>query len=198
MRWFARASVAWISRAKCPNRIFAGKGLLYMGIKNQKDFFSGVMFMGTGVAFAWGAGNYRVGDASQMGPGYFPLLLGVLLTLLGTIITFKSLVVETEDRGRMGGWAWRPLFFIITANLVFGLMLQGWSSLHLPVLGLMPAIFAMTFIASLAGHEFRLKEVALLASVLAATSYLTFIVLLKLPLAVWPVFAAGQGACQWT
>lgn len=60
------------------------------------------MFMGTGVAFAWGAGNYRVGDASQMGPGYFPLLLGVLLTLLGTIITFKSLVVETEDRGRMG------------------------------------------------------------------------------------------------
>ena len=190
MRRFVHASVVWISRAKCPNRILLVKGL-FMGIKNQKDFFSGVMFMGTGVAFAWGASHYRVGDAAQMGPGYFPVLLGVLLTLLGTIITFKALVVEAEDRGRMGAWAWRPLFFIIAANLVFGLMLAGWPSLHLPALGLVPAIFALTFIASLAGNEFRLKEVTLLASVLAAMSYLTFIVLLKLPMPVWPVFTAG-------
>lgn len=162
-----------------------------MGIKNQKDFFSGVMFMGVGSAFAWAASRYRVGDAAQMGPGYFPLLLGALLTILGSIITFKSLVVESEDRGRMGAWAWRPLFFIILANLVFGLLLVGLPSLHLPAMGLVVAIFALTVLACMAGDRFRWREVSLLAGVLAAMSYLVFVLLLKLPLPVWPAFVGA-------
>ena len=33
-----------------------------MNIKSQKDFFSGLMFMAVGIAFAWGATTYKVGD----------------------------------------------------------------------------------------------------------------------------------------
>ena len=54
-----------------------------MNIKSQKDFFSGLMFMGVGVAFAWGASSYTIGNGARMGPGYFPLALGVLLAILG-------------------------------------------------------------------------------------------------------------------
>lgn len=43
-----------------------------MKIKSQKDFFSGLMFMGVGVAFAVGASNYNIGTGARMGPGYFP------------------------------------------------------------------------------------------------------------------------------
>ena len=43
-----------------------------MNIKSQRDFFSGLMFMGVGVAFAWGATTYNVGEGARMGPGYFP------------------------------------------------------------------------------------------------------------------------------
>ena len=32
-----------------------------MKIKSEKDFYSGLMFLGTGVAFAWGATNYNIG-----------------------------------------------------------------------------------------------------------------------------------------
>ena len=49
-----------------------------MNIKSQKDFFSGLMFMGVGAAFAWGATTYNVGTGARMGPGYFPLMLGIL------------------------------------------------------------------------------------------------------------------------
>ncbi len=59
-----------------------------MKIKSQKDFFSGLMFMGVGVAFAWGATTYNVGNGARMGPGYFPLLLGILLALIGAAVTF--------------------------------------------------------------------------------------------------------------
>jgi Tripartite tricarboxylate transporter TctB family len=162
-----------------------------MRIKSQKDFFSGLLFIAVGVAFAWGATNYKVGDAARMGPGYFPLLLGSLLAVLGLVVTFNALVVETEDGDPIGSIAWKPLFFIISANLIFGVLLGGLPSINLPFMGLIAAIIALTFIAALAGDEFKFKEVTILAIILAIVSYLTFIVALKLQFPAWPAFIAG-------
>jgi hypothetical protein len=162
-----------------------------MNIKSQKDFFSGLMFSGVGVAFAWGATTYTVGTGARMGPGYFPLMLGILLAILGAAIIFESLVVETEDGEKIGSWAWKPLFFIIAANLIFGLALGGLPSVKIPAMGLIVGIYALTFVASLAGEEFKFKEVAVLATVLAIMSYLAFVVLLKLQFPVWPTFITG-------
>ena len=162
-----------------------------MNIKSQKDFFSGLLFTAVGVAFAWGATKYSVGTAARMGPGYFPLMLGILMAILGGVITFKALVVETEDGDKVGRWALKPLFFIISANLLFGLMLGGLPSIKFPAFGLIAGIYALTFVASLAGEEFKFKEVAVLATILAVMSYLAFIVLLKLQFPVWPAFITG-------
>ena len=159
-----------------------------MNIKSQKDFFSGLMFMAVGIAFAWGASGYTIGNGARMGPGYFPLVLGVLLAVLGAAITFKALVVETIDGERIGSFAWRPLVFIIAANLVFGAALGGLPSIGLPPMGLIVGIFALTFIASHAGEEFNFKEVTILAIILAILSYAAFILLLKLQFPVWPTF----------
>ena len=162
-----------------------------MNIKSQKDFFSGLMFLGVGVAFAWGATTYTVGSGARMGPGYFPLMLGILLAVLGAAIVFEALVVETEDGEKIGSWAWKPLVFIIAANLVFGLALGGLPSIKIPALGMIAGIYALTFIASLAGDEFKVKEVVILATVLSILSYLAFVVLLKLQFPVWPTFITG-------
>ncbi len=162
-----------------------------MNIKSQKDFFSGLMFMSVGVAFAWGASTYTIGNGARMGPGYFPLALGVLLAVLGCVITFKALVVETVDGDKIGKFAWKPLIFIILANLVFGAMIGGLPSIHLPPLGLIAGIYALTFIACLAGDEFKFKEAFALGTILAVMSYFAFIVLLKLQFPVWPAFIAA-------
>ncbi len=159
-----------------------------MNIKSQKDFFSGLMFMAVGVAFAWGASSYTIGSGARMGPGYFPLALGVLLTVLGSVITFKALVVETVDGDRIGAFAWKPLVFIILANLVFGAMIGGLPRIHLPPMGLIVGIYALTFIACLAGDRFNLKEAVVLATILAILSYFAFIKLLNLQFPVWPAF----------
>src|SRR3990167_9042260 len=124
------------------------------------------MFMGVGVAFAWGATGYTLGDGARMGPGYFPLALGVLLAFLGSIITFKALVVETADGDKIG-------------------------KIALPPLGLIIGIYLLTFIASHAGEEFAFKPVLILATLLALLSYLAFIVLLKLQFPVWPAFLSA-------
>jgi hypothetical protein len=119
------------------------------------------------------------------------MLLGLVLTALGGVVTFKSLVVETVDGDKVGRWAWRPLGCIIAANLAFGVLLGGLPSIGLPSMGLVVAIFALTIIASLASGRFQTRDVLLLAAALALGSYAVFIVLLKLQLPVWPAMLAG-------
>ena len=146
-----------------------------MRIKSQRDFCSGVLFSAFGVAFAWGATTYNVGSGA----------------LMGVLITLKALSVETEDGEPIGSIAWKPLVFIIGANLIFGVLLGGLPSIGLPSMGLIVAIYALTFIASLAGDNFGWKGVTVLASILALGSYLAFVVALKLQFQVWPTFISG-------
>lgn len=162
-----------------------------MKIKSQKDFFSGLMFTVVGAAFAYGATSYSIGTGARMGPGYFPLLLGVILAFLGAIILFKSLVVETPDGDPVGAFAWKPLVFIIAGNLLFGVLLGGLPKFGLPAMGLIVAIYGTTIVVSLAGDQFKLKEVLVLGTILSIMSYAAFIMLLKLQFPVWPTFISG-------
>lgn len=158
-------------------------------VKNQKDFYAGLMFGVVGAAFAWGATSYTIGNAARMGPGYFPLVLGIILALLGAAIVIESLMLAREsDGGKIGAWAWRPLLYIIGANLAFGVLLGGLPRFGIPAMGLIAAIFALTLIAAKAGEEYKFKEVIILAAILAVGSYLVFIKLLNLQMPVWPAF----------
>ncbi|MEP6723861.1 MAG: tripartite tricarboxylate transporter TctB family protein [Variovorax sp.] len=162
-----------------------------MKIKSQKDFFAGLMFAVVGGAFAWGASTYNVGNGARMGPGYFPLMLGILMSLIGLAIMFTSMTAETEDGELIGKWAWKQIVFIISANLAFGVLLGGLPSIGIPAMGLIIGIYALVLISSLAGSEFELKKVLMLATVLAVGSYIAFIWALKLQLQVWPTFITG-------
>jgi predicted outer membrane lipoprotein len=160
-------------------------------IKSQKDFFSGLMFAIIGGGFAWGATNYSIGTGARMGPGYFPLLLGILLAVLGAFTVFYSLIEHTEDGDKIGSFAWRPIIYILGANVIFGILLAGLPRLGLPPMGLIAAIYALTIIASKAGDVFKFKEVLMLATFLSVLSYLAFIKLLSLQMPVWPTFITG-------
>jgi hypothetical protein len=116
---------------------------------------------------------------------------GVALAGIGAFVIFESLVVETEDGEKIGKWAWRPLFFIIAANLAFGVLLGGLPSVRIPAMGLIAAIYALTIISSMADGHFHIRDTLILATVLAIGSYLAFIVLLKLQIQVWPSFITG-------
>jgi hypothetical protein len=168
-------------------------------IKSERDFWSGMMFVAVGVIFAIGATNYSMGPAcppndpcatslwarmaqlsAHPGAGYFPLGLSVLVALLGAIVLFKSLTIESEGGDPIGAFAWRPLLIIIAGIAVFGLMLEP--------LGLLITIPVLIFMSSLAGDEFHWKGVLINAIVLTAASWAIFIWGLKLTIPVWPAF----------
>jgi len=151
-------------------------------IKSQKDFCSGLMFIGTGVGFAAGAYNYSMGTAARPGPGYFPLILSVILAVLGLIVLFKSMTVETEDGDPVGSIAWRPLIVVTVAITVFAILL--------PRLGMFITIPILLLIVSAAGDEFRWVGVLTSAVVLTIFSYLVFIKGLGLTIPLYPSFMA--------
>jgi hypothetical protein len=151
-----------------------------MKIKSQKDFWSGLMFVATGVGFAAGATNYSFGTSARPGPGYFPFGLGILLAILGAAVLFKSLTIETEGGDPIGAIPWRPLGLITLAVVVFGLAL--------PKLGMIISLPILILIASLAGDEFRIKEVLINIVVLTLGSWAIFIKGLSLVIPLWPAF----------
>ncbi len=154
-----------------------------MKIKSQRDFWSGLLFVAAGLAFAWGATFYRLGDSARPGPGFFPLGLGLLTALLGLVILFKALTVERADGDPIGAVAWKPLGFIIGAVVLF-----GWA---LPHLGLLLALPMLVVVSALGGDEFRWREVLLNALVLTALSWAIFIWGLRLAIPLLPAMAGS-------
>ena len=166
-------------------------------IKSERDFWSGLMFVVVGVVFAVGATNYSMGPAcsaqdvcasslwarmSQLsarpGAGYFPLGLAVLLTILGGIVLFKSLAIESEGGDAVGAFAWRPLLIIVSAIAVFGVMIE--------TAGLAISVPVLILISSFAGDEFKWKGVLVNAIVLTTGSWAIFVLGLKLTIPLWP------------
>jgi len=168
-------------------------------IKSERDFWSGLMFLVVGVVFAIGATNYSMGPAclpsdpcatslwerlaqlsAHPGAGYFPLGLAILVALLGAVVLFKALTIESDGGGRVGTFALRPLLIIVAAIGIFGIMLE-------PV-GLALTVPVLIIITSLAGDEFHWKGVLINAIVLTFFSWLIFVYGLKLTIPVWPAF----------
>src|SRR5689334_246725 len=114
-------------------------------VKSQKDFWSGLMFIIVGAAFAIGALNYSFGSSARPGPGYFPFGLGLLLVILGGMILFEALTIETEDGEPVGAFAWKPLFIILGAVLLFGVAL--------PRLGMVISLPLLVLISAYASDE---------------------------------------------
>ncbi len=154
-----------------------------MKIKSEKDFWSGLMFIVIGVAFAWGATSYSFGSSARPGPAYFPFGLAILMSLLGALLLFEALTIETEDGEPIGAWAWKPLGVIVAAVAVF-----GWA---LPHLGMITAIPLLVIGSASAGDEFHWKDAVINALVLTVGCWVIFIYGLKLTIPLWPAFIAS-------
>jgi len=154
-----------------------------MKIKSERDFWSGLMFLLVGLAFAWGALNYSFGSSARPGPAYFPFGLGIILALLGAFTLFEALTIETEDGEPVGSIAWRPLLIILGAVALFGVML--------PRLGMFISLPVLIVVASLASEEFTWLSIVISAVALTVFSWLVFSKGLGLTIPLWPTIAFG-------
>jgi len=138
----------------------------------RKDLLAGAVFAGFGLAFAITSTTYDIGTPLRMGPGFFPLVLGGILVVLGVSIAVKGVVAG--EGGDVGPVPWRALVLLVAAILFFGFTVRD--------LGLVPALFVTVLLAGLAGRSARVIPAVVIAVSLTALSVLIFVVLLQLRL----------------
>jgi putative tricarboxylic transport membrane protein len=146
-----------------------------MRIRSPRDFWAGLLFIGIAAVFMALASQYRFGEAHRMGPGYFPIMVGALLALLGAIVAARALVFDGPPVERFNA---RPLLVTLVAVALFGLTLDK--------LGLVAAIAVLVVVSAYAEREVRILHSIGLAALLILFSVAAFVWLLGLPIQVWP------------
>jgi len=145
---------------------------------DYRDIAGGAVLVAVGAGFAWYAiQTYDIGSLRRMGPGAFPAGLGVILAILGVlqaVPAFFRTGAMPEIR------VWSPVFVLAG--------LAGFALLIRPF-GLVPAVFAVIVISSLADLKFRPVAILSLAAGMALLAWLVFGVGLgvSMPMFRWPL-----------
>lgn len=140
---------------------------------DAREVVCGALFVAIAALFAYGTVDLSMGNAIRMGPGYFPLMLAIILGGLGLIIVAKGL---GRAQSPIGGIPWRGLLFISLGPIVFGLTVRG--------LGVAPAIALVALIATLASSKATLKLALAISLGLTAFCVVVFSYGLGLPYAL--------------
>ena len=148
-----------------------------MVIRSPKDFWAGLLFIGLGVLAITVGSRYALGTAARMGPGYFPRILGILLLVLGALITFRGI---RWDGDAIPAWKWRPTIVVLASVVIYGILI-GW-------LGIAISTVLLIVGASVASHEFRFKESVIAGLLLSGLAVGVFVVGLSVQLPIWPTF----------
>ncbi len=141
-----------------------------MTLRNNKDFWAGLVFAGTGAGAMFIARTYPFGTTLRMGPGYFPRVLGGILIAFGLYVMLRGLRKMEEIKGN---WSIRALIVLPLSMVLFGVVME--------LAGFIPALVVLIFVSSASGREFKFKEVLLLTILLTVMSVAMFIWGLGLP-----------------
>lgn len=143
-------------------------------VRSPKDLGAGAIYIALGAAALWFGAEYRMGTADEMGPGYFPKVLAVILIAIGAVSAGRAFVVDGEP---IGAWAWKPLLLVVAATALFGVLVTK--------AGLIAALLALVLLSASAHPLFRFGWTASagLAALIAACA-LVFVKGLGIPMPI--------------
>lgn len=141
--------------------------------KDLRDVVGGFGLMALGLFVAFYAQRYDFGSLTRMGPGYFPVVLGIILAVLGFLIALPAFFRPGEKIQI----DWRPLFFVLGSLVAFSILLK--------LLGIVFTAFISAFLASMASRMTWRQRLGLSAGISVIT-YGVFILGLSMVIPVWP------------
>ncbi len=147
---------------------------------NRKDFLGGGLMLLLGLGCAFQASHYELGSLRRMGPGYFPLALGIILAVTGSLILLGSLrgtaaAAAVRVRPEWRGW------FCICAGVAAFAVIGRYG-------GLLPATFVSVFVAALGDRKNTPAAAGALAAAMTLVCLVVFWWLLRIEL---PLFRWG-------
>jgi len=146
--------------------------------KDLQDLIGGLAMLAIGTfaaLYAWQ--NLDIGALSRKGPGFFPLVLGSMLAVLGLLIALPALF--RPGSGPLG-IDFKALFFVTLALLLFAFLLRPLGVL----LTSMVMVLVSTLPLSLSTVGWKTRILTALG--VAAVTWVVFILGLGMNLPTWP------------
>jgi hypothetical protein len=146
----------------------------------NRDYYAGGLMLVIGAVTVWQGAGYRFGSLTRMGPGFFPVALGVLLALLGIAIAAgtirKRSAIEAVDAAPAEWRAWACILAGVAAFVVLGK--YG---------GMLPATFAIVFLSALGDRDNTVRSAFVLAVAMCIVAVVVFwwLLQIRLPLVGW-------------
>jgi hypothetical protein len=147
-----------------------------MKIKNPQDFWCGIAFVALGALAMYLARDYRMGDALNMGPGYFPTWLGAIMICFGVVIGALSLRMEGRSTERLAlhTWAFRPWLVLPATLAAYALLMDAGA-------GFVPSLIVLIIGCALAHKDVHWGETLLLSIFVTAAAVGIFHYGIELP-----------------
>jgi hypothetical protein len=147
---------------------------------NPRDVVCGLLFVALGFAFvAYAAAALAVGQAFAMGPGYFPIALGLVLAALGGGIAWSA---GGRRSPPFPAVPWRGVLLVVGSVLVFAATVRG--------IGLAPSLALAAFAAAMASGRMSAIGAVVLGLALSGFCVAVFVYALGLP---YPVIGPWLG-----
>ena len=125
-------------------------------IRSPQDLGAAALLFVLGATGVWYGGEYTIGTAARMGPGYMPMVLSTGLILFALTLAVKSVAVEGPAVETM---KLRPIVLVLGAIVAFAFLIRP--------LGLLPTTFLVVMLCGLGTPDVRWKELTIVAAVLA-------------------------------
>ena len=146
---------------------------------NRKDVLGGGLMLLLGLGAAFQASHYELGSLRRMGPGYFPLALGVILAVTGALILLGGLRPVPASGAARPRAEWRGWFCICAGVAAFAVIGRYG--------GLLPASFVSVFVAALGDRKNTVRAALALAAAMTLVCLVVFwwALRIQLPLFGW-------------
>lgn len=140
----------------------------------RRDYYGGGLMALIGLGAIVRGASYKVGTLTQMGSGFFPVALGVILTGLGILIagnarrtsTDIDLLTEEDSVVARQGPEWRGWLCILAGIGSFAIIGQYG--------GLLPATFVTVFISALGDRDNTWRSALVLAIIMSLIALVVF------------------------
>lgn len=154
-------------------------------IHRDKDLATGIFFMVVSLLFVfYTVESYSVGSATNMGPGYFPLLVSSLILIFSLMLTVSRIVSRRsfQDSDTIIYQEWPALVRINLSILFFAVFLT--------YLGLILSTIGMIMISNHSDIAKTWKSNLTIAISISMIGYVLFVMFLGIYVPVAPRFLA--------
>lgn len=147
-----------------------------MVVSPRSERIGGLVILLIGLGIAGQSFSYPLGSLNNMGPGFFPLIAGLAMALLGGLVFWK--VPDAGQPMEGGRLSLRPALFVFAGLLAWALLLRP--------AGLILATMAMALLAAFAYPRPNPIRIAITVVILPVLGWLLFIYGLGMPMRAFP------------